>query len=201
MDTCIWDYTSCQIDFFDPLISEFSSATFLVSSYILFHCKFDSALDLNPSRMHGNFISPERLSVETIDGFLAATCNCLITLAPDVYFQRFIAWAKKALCFCSNKKNQTWWFVFLMDWVVDEDDKEAEIGFSNFAMDTVAPSSLYEAEIDKALDSEVFCHLIALYYTEIHTKPLIRHCEAVGPFNIGLILESHLLIIITFSIQ
>jgi len=43
-----------------------------------------------------------------------------------------------------------------MDWAVDEEDEKAGIGFSDLAMDTIAPSSLCAVEIDEALGSEIF---------------------------------------------
>ena len=59
------------------------------SSFPPYYRTFGSTLDLNPSRMHAKFTSPERLSVETIDGFLA-TRNGLIISGPNLFFQGFI---------------------------------------------------------------------------------------------------------------
>jgi len=59
------------------------------SSFPPYYRTFGSTLDLNPSRMHAKFTSPERLSVETIDGFLA-TRNRLIISGPNLCFQGFI---------------------------------------------------------------------------------------------------------------
>jgi hypothetical protein len=167
MNTCIRNYACSRIDLFDPLVS---SETSSIPAYPRRHRTFCTALDLNPSRTHSKFTSPERLSVETIDGFLA-TRDRLITSGPNVYFQGFIARgaenprilpeAEKALQFRSAKRNQTRRFVFLMDWAVDEDDEEAGIGFSDLAMDTVAPSSLCAVEIDQALGSEIFPQSVA----------------------------------------
>jgi len=168
MNTCIRDYACNPIDLFDPLVPASPSET---SSVPQFHCTFGSALDLNPSKTHSKFTSPERLSVETIDGFLA-TSDRLITSGPNVHFQGFIERgaenprilpeAEKALQFHSAKRNQTRRFVFLMDWAVDEDDEEAGIGFSDLAMDTVAPLSLCALEINEALGSDIFPRSVSL---------------------------------------
>lgn len=109
----IQNYACSRIDLFNPIVSVSSSS---VPPSLQLHCTFGSAPDPNPSRMHTKFISPERLSVETIDGFLM-TCKCLATSGPNLCFQGFIREgaentqilpeAEKALCFCSDKRNQT----------------------------------------------------------------------------------------------
>jgi len=109
-----------------------------------------------------------------------------MTSAPNVYFQGFIEQvaenprilpeAEKALQFCSTKKNQTWQFVFLMDWAVDDDD-EAGIGFFDLAMNTVAPSSLCTVEIDEALGSKIFLCSVSLYTHLGSGHYSIRHYE------------------------
>jgi len=77
-----------------------------------------------------------------------------------------------------------------MDWAVGEEDERTEIGCSDLAMDFIVPSSLSIKETHEALRRDVFLRSVAPpdYHLEI------RHDPGGGPLNIGLVLESHLLI-------
>jgi hypothetical protein len=82
INMCVRNYACSRLGLFDPLISVSSPS---VPLSLQLHRTFANALDPNPSRTHAKFLSPERLSVETVDGFLA-TCSRLVSSEPNLFF-------------------------------------------------------------------------------------------------------------------